>query len=156
MVGNIIKQIRPVNIISLKFRITNPKSGYAYGTQFSQFGFYDNNDNKYQWPSGTTWSADVQHYEFDPISANNKMTLAATPCVITINLPSGTYIDANTYCQYGWYTANDAPERDPTTWELFISEDGSNYIAVDARVNQTITDTRYALAFRGLYALPRS
>lgn len=154
MVGNIIKQIRPVNIISLKFRITQNKSSFA--TQFSQFGFYDANNNKYQWPSGTSWSDDVGHYENDPINANTKMLLAAVPSTVTINLPSGYSIDANVYCKYGWYTANDDSTRDPVSWELFISEDGSNYIAVDARVNQTITETRNALAFRGLYALPRS
>lgn len=155
MVGNIIKQIKLVNIVSLKFRITQNRS--APYLQFSQFGFYDANNNKYQWPSGVTWSADVSTpYQNDPINANTKLVLMASSCTVTINLPSGYNIDANVYCKYGWYTADDVPERDPVSWELFISEDGSNYIAVDARVNQTITETRNTLAFRGLYALPRS
>ena len=139
------------HIVSLKFKVTERKGTGNGMIQFSKLGFYDANDNKFSWPSGTTWSDDVGHYENDPINDNEKMLLVSVPGTVTINLPSGSYIDSSVYTRFGWYTANDSTDRDPVGWELYISEDGINYLLIDTRTNQTITDYREVLAFKDTY-----
>lgn len=138
------------HIVSFKFRVTERKGTGNDMIQFSKLGFYDTNDNKYLWPSGVTWSDDVGHYENDPINDNEKMLLVSLGTV-TIDLPSGSYIDSSIYTKFGWYTANDSTDRDPIGWELYISEDGINYTLIDTRTNQTITDSRNTLAFKDSY-----
>lgn len=140
-----------MHIVSFKFRITDRKGGGNDMNQFSRLGFYDASDNKYTFPEGTTWSDDVGHFEDDPISDNSKMLLVSTPGTVTVNLPSGSYIDSSVYTKFGWYTANDIPDRDPVGWELYVSEDGTNYTLIDTRTSQTITDTRETLAFKEPY-----
>ena len=145
------------HIVSLKFKVTERKGTGDGMIQYSKLGFYDSNDNKFSWPSDTTWSDDVGHYENDPINDNAKMLLVSIPCTATIDLPSGSYIDSSVYTRFGWYTANDSADRDPVGWELYISEDGVNYTLIDTRTNQTITDSREVLAFKDTYvssALP--
>lgn len=139
------------HIVSLQFKVTARRGGGNDGHQYSQFAFYDDNNNRYSWPSGTSWSDNTGHYENDPIG-NDKMLLKSTPGILTLNLPAGYYIDSSIYTKYGWNTANDFPDRDPISWEFYISEDGINYSLVDTRTSQTITTDRYTLAFRDTYS----
>ena len=141
-----------INITSIKFKVTATKDTGSGMNQFSQLGFYDSNNNKYQWPNGTTWTDDVGHYENDPISANDKMLLNSTPGTVTIYLPTGSSINTETYTKFGWFTANDIEDRDPISWELYISEDGINYELADTRIQQTIPSERLTLAFRDTYS----
>lgn len=140
-----------LKIVSLKFEVTARKGGGNGMVQYSQLGFYDENDNKFSWPAETTWSDDVGHYENDPIAVNNKLLLVSIPGTVTINLPSGSYIDSNIYTKFGWFTANDSSDRDPISWKLYASENGTDYILVDARSQQTIPDQRLVLAFKDAY-----
>ncbi len=43
---------------------------------------------------------------------------------------------------YRWTTANDEPSRDPISWTLEGSNNGSNWIILDSRSNQIITNSR--------------
>ena len=45
---------------------------------------------------------------------------------------------------YKWVTGDDHTERDPVSWRLYGSNDGSTWDLLDVRNNQTITDSRTA------------
>ena len=47
-----------------------------------------------------------------------------------------------TFNGYKWATANDSPERDPVSWTISGSNNGSSWTVLDTKVDQTITDTR--------------
>lgn len=49
--------------------------------------------------------------------------------------------------KYEWYTANDAPERDPVSWRLQASKDGKFWVDVDVQENATVTTERKTLAY---------
>lgn len=50
---------------------------------------------------------------------------------------------ALTFDGYRWATANDYPSRDPVTWSIYGSNDGSNWTLLDSRSDESITDSRY-------------
>ena len=53
-----------------------------------------------------------------------------------------TPVPMNRIKDYRYITAEDEPNRDPISWVLYVSTDGTNYIEVDRRINQTITQSR--------------
>jgi hypothetical protein len=53
---------------------------------------------------------------------------------------------AKSFDGYTWYTANDADNRDPITWTISASKDGTTYTTLDTRTNVSITTNRYFLA----------
>jgi autotransporter-associated beta strand protein len=55
----------------------------------------------------------------------------ATHRIVVMRLPE----DAPEIVSYNLCTANDAPERDPVTWTLEGSVDGSEWVVIDARAN---------------------
>ncbi len=55
---------------------------------------------------------------------------------------------------YRWYTANDAPERDPVSWTIEISADAATWYTADTRVSQPITSVRSVMAFSGNFTTP--
>jgi len=55
----------------------------------------------------------------------------ATHRIVVMRLPE----DAPEIVSYNLCTANDAPERDPVTWTLEGSVDGSEWVVIDARVD---------------------
>lgn len=141
-----------MKVRSFKFKVTERKGSGNDMNQFSCLGFYDDTgSNKYSWPEGTTWYDDVGHFENEPLIDNGKMLLVETPGTVTVELPAGSYINTSVYNKFGWYTANDSTDRDPVGWELYVSEDYTNYFLVDSRSQQTITDDRNALAFKENY-----
>jgi autotransporter-associated beta strand protein len=48
--------------------------------------------------------------------------------VLVVQLPGAVQFDG-----YRWYTANDAPGRDPVAWKVEVSDDGATWTAVDER-----------------------
>ena len=53
-----------------------------------------------------------------------------------------TPVPMNRIKDYRYITAEDVPDRDPISWVLYVSTDGTNYIEVDRRIDQTITQSR--------------
>jgi hypothetical protein len=53
---------------------------------------------------------------------------------------------AKSFNGYVWYTANDADNRDPITWTISGSNDGTSYTVLHTIINATITTNRYSLA----------
>lgn len=135
----------------LRWTITMNRGNIAV-TQMSEFELYDSNWNKLSRPSGTSitgnivwpWSETVDKI-LDGSVYTKYCPNWALPVIITITL--GTDVDFSVYNTYKWYTANDASERDPTSWTIELSNDQSNWITVATVSNATITTSRYALAF---------
>ena len=61
----------------------------------------------------------------------------------------GNVLDRKEYTSWQWFTANDSPERDPVSFELLGSVDGTEFTALDSALSATITETRNALAYSG-------
>lgn len=58
-------------------------------------------------------------------------------------------LDLDQYTAWQWFTANDSPERDPVSFELQGSVDGSDFLTLDSATNASITTTRNILAYTG-------
>ena len=123
--------------------------------QLSEFAFYDENQNRYSFPQGTSITASLTEASssesISKIIDNNVETKYCSTqwgnqqdgyCVIDIDLGQNNYIDISQYGNYAYYTGNDATERDPISWILTASTDGTNYDLLDMRLDQTITDSR--------------
>jgi hypothetical protein len=75
---------------------------------------------------------------------NNVNTKWCDQNFLSNNQTSYIYIDNAEpvkFDSYYYTTANDSPERDPITWNLYVSKDNSNWNLIDSRSNETITDT---------------
>lgn len=135
----------------LRWTITANRGNIAV-TQMSEFELWDNNWNKLSRPSWTSitgniiwpWSETVDKI-IDGSVYTKYCPNWALPVIITITL--GTDVDFSVYDTYKWYTANDASERDPTSWTIELSKDWNNWTTVDTVSGATITTSRYALAF---------
>ncbi len=60
--------------------------------------------------------------------------------VLVIDTGSGNHV---TFDAYKWSTANDQPQKDPVSWSVYASNDGSNWMLLDSRVDESIIDSRY-------------
>ena len=49
------------------------------------------------------------------------------------------------YPSYGWYTAGDLPERDPVSWSVYVSRNGTDWEMV-SNISEYPTTDRFALA----------
>lgn len=71
---------------------------------------------------------------------------------INIDLKSNI-LDRKEYTSWQWFTANDSPERDPVSFELFGSVDGTEFLLLDSATNAQITTTRNTLAYSGKFSI---
>ena len=74
----------------------------------------------------------------------------STGAQIDIDLKSNI-LDRKEYTSWQWFTANDSPERDPVSFELQGSVDGSDFLTLDLVTNASITTTRNILAYTGKF-----
>lgn len=136
----------------IRFKVNAIKSGSL--TQMARFKFWDSSDNALSYPTGTqvvsdpssTGAEGVQNL----ITDSGKFLVTGLPTV-TFTFPDDALLDLSTYIKYGWYTANDQPSRDPVSWELSASNDGTTWLSLDSVVNAEVPDTRSVLAFKGEY-----
>lgn len=111
--------------------------------QFAELNYYNNSSELNYSGSTATYSTSFSGSE--PPSAafdNNASTKfvgynVTTHPSLTIQLSTAQAIDS-----YSYTTANDATDRDPITWSLYGSNDGTNWTLLDSRSGQTITSTR--------------
>lgn len=129
----------------IKWEITKIK-GVTSNLQASEFTLYTSGNTSYSW-SGETITANLTGCSGEEITKlidNSTSTKYCTvsgqwgtsqtgDCIIVITSPSA--FDLNTYCKYGWSTANDTEARDPMSWTVSVSNDGTNY-----KVISTVTD----------------
>lgn len=140
----------------IRWAITEYKGNppvYGWATQASEFSIYDTNGDRIYYPDNATAIAfpyidhpnsDIQGA--DKLVDNNEDSgkfydPAAPPLIITIDLKSLFEIG-----YYGYYTANDDFNRDPTSWTVELSVDGVNYFVADTQRNVSIPGARCSLA----------
>jgi len=113
------------------------------------------NGNPVSWPDGTTASnpgggnpsgegaANVVNgtngkwldYHF----SNEDEGVQTGKSAIIIDTGTGNSI---TFNGYRWTTANDEPGRDPMSWNIYGSQDGTSWVLLDVQTDKTITSSR--------------
>ena len=121
-------------------------------TQMSEFEICDNSWTKMARPSWTSITADKAWHSWewiDKLIDGSTSTKYCTPNnpPITITIDLWTTVDFSTYNKYKRYTANDAYQRDPISWTISVSNDGSNWTEVSSVSNASITTSRNTLAW---------
>lgn len=137
----------------LKWKISATRTTSSY-CQMSDIEFSDANGSKFTFPTGTTVTASTSAtsgsspaYIVDGNTATkfcgNWVTGGIT---INIDLGMGNVLDVSVFKNFSWYTANDATDRDPKTWELYGIDNANNEILLCSRTDFTPTTDRKALA----------
>lgn len=133
----------------LKLKITENKG--ANVLQFADLNFYDENNDRIKYPVGTKCRVDMTTYSGEGpmnILDNDSSTkvcgdFGVLGAEFTITMYGDTFCKAMR--KYDFCTANDAYQRDPKSWTLECSLDGVDYVEVDKRINETITNNRRTL-----------
>ena len=141
----------------IRFVIDAKRGNKDNYTQLSMFQFLDVDNNVYSYPSGTTVSTSMSNYSSSEGPGNildgNVNTKFCCPWsaggYLQINLGGSDGIDISKYSRFRWYTANDADWRDPTSFRVLFSTDGTNFIEGVTVTNASITTSRHALAYVG-------
>lgn len=145
------------NFRYIRFVINAKRGSTDHYTQLSRIEFIDQSDNLYEYPSETLVTTSMTGYAASEAPGNlidgNVNTKFCSPwsagAYITIDLGAANRIDLNTYSRFQWYTANDGDWRDPTSFTLQFSNDGSNFINGAIISNASITTARLTLAYTG-------
>lgn len=149
----------PQVVSYLKFVITKNR-GNGGTTQLSEFKFTDANDSPFDF-TGSTVTADTSHPGFNGEGPQNiidnslatkyctggGVPSAASPITLTITL--GSTLDISTYSIWSWYTANDSSDRDPVSFALYGSVDGTTWNLIEEVEDATITTNRQTKAYEG-------
>lgn len=120
------------------------------------------NGADFPWPATTAVTSSIQAVSSEPAqniidgSTSTKFcsTAFTSGATLTIDLGEGNRVDLGLYNTWQWYTANDAPERDPVSFSLDVSNDGTHWLSVDSVSGASITETRQALAYSGTITFP--
>ena len=135
-----------------KLVITKRKGTGDKVLQFSELNFFDKNSNKISWSvaniqcnmTGVNTSESI-----DKIIDGNTSTKFCTgdwgsglenECIITIQVNDS--MDMPAY--YSYVTSNDSPNRDPVSWTLSYSKDGTEYTIISEVTDASITGNRNA------------
>lgn len=146
----------------LRMTITAIRSGGST-VQLSEIELVDSdNGTDFPWPATTAVTSSIQAVSSEPAqniidgSTSTKFcsTAFTSGATLTIDLGEGNRVDLGLYNTWQWYTANDAPERDPVSFSLDVSNDGTHWLSVDSVSGASITETRQALAYSGSITLP--
>ena len=78
---------------------------------------------------------------------SNYTPSSSNPIIIIIDLQ--TNVDFSHYNIWEWWTANDHSERDPITFKLYLSKDGTSYTLVDSADSISPTTNRTSLGYSG-------
>ena len=137
----------------LKWTIKATRTTSSY-VQMSEISFTDANDAAFTFPTGTTVTATATAtsgtspaYIIDG-NTNTKYcgNWSSSGVSLNIDLGFGNTIDVSKYIKFNWYTANDATDRDPYTWELYGINNAGTEILLCSRTAYTPTSDRKALA----------
>lgn len=125
----------------------------------SEFEICDTNWTKMSRPAWTSITATKSGNSWEWIDKLIDWSISTKYCTpyappITITIDLWTTVDFSTYCKYKRYTANDSYPRDPITWTISLSNDGSNWTEVSNISNATITTARNTLAWTWDITIP--
>ncbi len=147
----------------VRMHISAKRSGSENLMQLSEIKLTTTNGTVFAWPSGTSVSATMNG---KPVATSSSETPAKLidgnastkmcaqngknlPGVITIDLGPGNSVNLVTYSRWQWYTANDVANRDPVSFSFLASNDGVQWVELNAATNATITTSRRTLAYTG-------
>lgn len=129
-------------------------------TQLSKIDITDANGTIYSWsnnatatsnitPASASESADklIDGSTNTKLCVNNFTPSSESPLIVTIDASEN--IDFSVYNKWDWYTANDASERDPITYTLYASQNGTNWEEIDTVVDEIPTSARQVKAYTG-------
>ena len=137
----------------LKWTIKATRTTSSY-VQMSEISFTDANDAAFTFPTGTTVTATATatsgtspDYIIDGNTYRKYCgNWSSSGVSLNIDLGFGNTIDVSKYIKFNWYTANDATDRDPYTWELYGINNAGTEILLCSRTAYTPTSDRKALA----------
>ena len=152
-----LKFSHPTKYRYIRFVIDAKRGTTDNYTQLSMFQFLDKDNNVYSYPAGTTVSTSMTGYSSNEGPGNildgNVNTKFCCPwsagAYLQINIGGSEGIDINKYSRFRWYTANDGDWRDPTSFKVLFSTDGTNFIEGVTVTNASITTARKSLAYVG-------
>tara|TARA_R100001198_G_C5150289_1_gene160053 strand:- start:161 stop:718 length:558 start_codon:yes stop_codon:yes gene_type:complete len=134
----------------IKWHITDIENISASMTQISEL-YLKSNGSNISWgsatvtnPNGSNPSSQGPEKLIDGIETNKALDFN-----VDVNNGSIFIIDAGygndfDFDSYYFVTGNDYPDRDPITWTIEGSNDGTNYTVLDTVTNATITSSRRA------------
>jgi len=147
----------PKTVSYLKWQITKSRSVPAGGCiQIAEFRLYQNAE-KYVWNSNVSISSDMTGVSGETIdkliddNTNTKFntqdwgSVQENECNIIINL--GETITLTNTSSYCFVTANDEISRDPVSWKLYSSVDGTNWDLLDERTDADVPTDRERQTF---------
>lgn len=148
----------------IKFEITKHKKPNNY-TQLTELQFLDSNNKLFNFQGSNAWS-NQPHFNttdgptsmIDGVIRNYSKALwvcaptAANP--ITAIIESRVPLDLAVYSKIQLITGDDAPERDPSTWTISVSNDQQNWILINSESNYVMTPARRAVGYEGTAILP--
>lgn len=151
------KQLKK-NLRFIKF-VVNEVRSRGTQMQFSEIEFLDADGNRYSWPAATTItspdmpataSVEGQSKIIDGLPSTKFCTIRfASGRYLLIDLGPEDRLDVMEFCVWRWWTGNDNYGRDPISFELWGSEDGSAYELLDSVVDMNVTTTRQVVAYTG-------
>ena len=157
--GISIEPESPLRVTHIKWVLLDMRDRASAGNiiQVGEFQLYDTNDQLISYSSingifgnGTSPTYGTNQYPQTPDKLidgdwTRKMccTNFTTNCGgLEITMELVTPIDVHDLKQYRYITGNDSPERDPVSWTLYASTDGSTWELIDTRNNETISTVR--------------
>ena len=150
---------RYVRFIVDKFRTTSGTSAaptWWSVVALSEFALVADGKNR-PWPEGTIASQEVA-FNTPTTCGPDKLIDGRTDtkhCVEMLGNGFRVVFDMGqpvSFSGYRWYTADDAPQRDPTDWTLQTSDDGQEWTTVDTVADYPTTESRKAEAAYRLLA----
>ena len=132
------------------YEIRNNATTYGTGWQIIEFSIFTNGV-RVAWPSGATASS-VSAYTgaYAPGNAiNNQMSNNSSDRFLCSILPNDLTIDAGeelAFDSYGFTYGTATSARQPVSWNLYVSEDGSTWHLADNRndLRNQLSDAQYA------------
>ena len=146
-----------INYRYFKMEITQLRTNSSDIIQFTEFCFFNaSKTSRYSYKSGASITTDLPQVYISVSNLIDGSTNGSKfsgnwggrkngKATFYIDLGEGNEINAAEYPYYGYYTAEDQNPRDPVTWNLYASQDGTNYDLVDSKENADITTSRNAL-----------
>lgn len=143
-----------LNFKYIKFYINKKRNDGGY-IQFSDFILIDNLENEILWSTlnVNNVTSDSNNYgstegpsNLVDNNRNTKWCQAGFNSSSYIIIELNNSIDLKNIIGYRWYTANDATDRDPISWIIYMSVDGNDWVEISKVENFTTTTDRNALA----------
>lgn len=141
------------SISYLKWQILKTRGIPANGSlQVAEFYLYQNGE-LYNWGSNVSITSDMVGVSGETIdklidgltntkfNTNEWGSVQINECNIVISLGETITLDAHS--TYSFCTPNDESSRDPVSWKLFGSMDGTNWELLDKRTDTTVPTDRY-------------